>query len=84
MPNFTTPVQSISNHSMEMINRSTMQKISKDIPFHPDPIYTSPPKPVRIPMSEVPENIDINLELNTDFEEISPFQGGVGNVTKIR
>ena len=37
-----------------------MQKISKDIPFYPDPTYRPPPKPVRIPMSEVPGNIDIN------------------------
>ena len=31
--------------------------------------------PVRIPISESPENIDISMELNTDFEENSPFQG---------
>ena len=62
---------------MEMINRSTMQKISNDIPFYPDPTYRPPPNQVRIPMSEVPGNIDINPELNTDFEENSPFQAGV-------
>ena len=28
-------------------------------------------------MSEIPENIDISLELNTKFEETSPFQEGV-------
>ena len=28
-------------------------------------------------MSESPENIDINLECNIDFEENSPFQEGV-------
>ena len=32
---------------------------------------------MRIPISEVPENIDINPELNTDFEENSSFQEGV-------
>ena len=57
MPNFLTPVQSMSNSSTEMINRRMMQKISKDIPFYPNPTYRPPPKPVRIPISEVSENI---------------------------
>ena len=52
-----------------------MQEISKDIPFYPNPTYRPRPKPVRIPMSEVPENIDIYPELKTDFEENSAFQG---------
>ena len=77
VPNFAIPVQSISNPSMETINRRMMQKISKDIPFYPDPTYRPHPKPVRIPMLEVPGNIDINLELYTGFEENSPFQEGV-------
>ena len=40
MPNFTTPVQSISNPRTEVINRRMKQKISKDIPFYSDPTYT--------------------------------------------
>ena len=75
MPNFATHVQSISNPNMEVINRRTMEKISKDIPFYPDPTYRPPPKPVKIPMSEGLENTDIDLEHNTNFEENSPFQG---------
>ena len=46
---FTTPVQSVNNPSMEGINRRPM---IKDIPFYPDPMYRPPPKPVRIPTSE--------------------------------
>ena len=76
-PDFATLLQSISNSSMEIINRRPIQKINKDLPFYPDPNYRPPPKPVRIPISESPENIDISLELNTDFEENSPFQEGV-------
>ena len=45
MPNFATPVQSISNPSIEVINRRMMQKISKDISFYPAPVYQPPPKP---------------------------------------
>ena len=76
-PHFTTPVQSISNSSAEVINRRPIQKINKNIPFYPDPTYRPPLKLVRIPISESPENIDINLELNTDLGENSPFQEGV-------
>ena len=36
--NFATPVQSITNPNNEAINRRTMQKISKDIPFYPNPV----------------------------------------------
>ena len=67
-PDFTIPMQSINN---------TIQKIDKDISFSPDPSYRPPPKPVKIPMSEGPENIDISLELNTKFKENSLFQDGV-------
>ena len=49
----------------------------KDIPFYPDPTYRPPSKPVRIPTSEIPANIDISPEPNIDFEENSPFQEGV-------
>ena len=52
-----------------------MQQISKDIPFYPGPVYQSPPKAEKIPMSKLPENIDINPELNVDFEKNSSFQG---------
>ena len=54
-----------------------MQKISKVIPFYPDPVYWSPPKPVKIPMPEFPGKMDIDQELNTDFKDNSPFQEGV-------
>ena len=77
MPNFTTTVQSISNPSPEAINRRMMQKISKDIPFYHDPVYQPPPKPIKIPMPEYQGKIDINAELNTNFEESSPFHEGV-------
>ena len=36
-----------------------IQKINIGIPFYPDPTYRPPPKPVRIPTSEIPENIDL-------------------------
>ena len=37
-----------------------MWKISKDIPFYPDPGYPHPPKPLKIPMPEFPGKMDID------------------------
>ena len=54
-----------------------MQKISKEIPFYQDPIYRPPSKPVKKPSPKIPGSMDINPELNTDFDENSPFQEGV-------
>ena len=51
--------------------------VIKDIHFYHDPTYRPPPKPVRIPTLESPENIDVSPELNIDFEENSPFQEGI-------
>ena len=71
---FTTPVQSVNDSRVEAINGRPM---IKDIPFYPDTIYRPPPKLIRIPTSECPENIDISPEINIDFKENSPFQEGV-------
>ena len=54
-----------------------MQKISKDIPFYPDPVYRPPFKPIKIPMPEFLGNMGVNPELNTNFEEKSPFKEDV-------
>ena len=59
------------------MQKNDAENKKKDIPFYPDPIYRPPSKPVKIPMWEVPGNIDINLELNTDFKKNCPFQEGV-------
>ena len=50
-----------------------MQKMSKDNPFYLHPVYRLPPKAVNIPVQEIPGNMDINSELNTDFEENLPL-----------
>ena len=55
----------------EVINRRPIIKI---IPFYPDPTYRPLPKPVRIPMSGRPENIDIISELNIDLTKILHFK----------
>ena len=73
-PDFTTPIQSVSSPSAEAINRRSM---IKNIPSYFDPTFKPPPKPMRIPVSEGQENIDISPEIKIDYEENSLFQSGV-------
>ena len=51
-----------------------------DVPFHPGPTYRPPPKPIRSDMPRSQESspsVDINPDINLDFEENSPFQEDV-------
>ena len=58
-----------------MVKRKTIQDVSKEIPIYPDPTYRSSPKPVKLPIPEVPRSLlDIDPEINMDFEEILPFE----------
>ena len=61
-----------------MIERKATQNISRNIPIYPDLVYRPPPKPVKTPIPKIPGSLlDIDPELNTDFEENSPYQEGV-------
>ena len=61
-----------------MIDRKITQDVSKEIPIYPDPVYIPPPIPVNIYIPKIPGSLlDIDPELNMDFEENSPFQEGV-------
>ena len=43
---------------------------------------TDPPKPVELPIPEVPRSLsDFDPEINMDFKENSPFQEGVNSET---
>ena len=65
------------------ITRKGMQDIRREIPAYADPFYRPPPKPDEIPTQVIPRKIldtDIDTleqDINTDFEEISPYQEGV-------
>ena len=39
-----------------MVNRKTIQDISREIPMYPDPMYRPPPKPTEIPLTKIPRN----------------------------
>ena len=75
IPSYTIPQM---KHRDDASSRKTIQDVSKKIPMYPDPVYWPPPKPVKIPIPEIPKSLsDIDPELKTDFEENIPFQEGV-------
>ena len=44
-----------------------------EIPGYADPIYGPPPKPAEIPLQEIPRKLmDLDTDINMDFEEDSP------------
>ena len=75
---------SINNASGKMTNNNPL---IPDVPFHPGPVYRPPPKPIKQDMSyhqssqSATSTVDINPNINFDFEENSPFQEGVMSET---
>ena len=68
------PVQSKGNLSTNMIDRKTIQNIAREIPIYPDTVYRPLPKPVKSPIPDFPRSLlGIDPELNTNFEDNSPF-----------
>ena len=66
------------NINTRVIDRKIMQDVSKEIPIYPDQVYRPPSKPVKLSIPEIARSLsDIDPELNTDFEEVYPFQEGV-------
>ena len=79
MPNFTIPpIHTKGNLGTGMIDRKMIQDTARKTPIYPDPVYRPSPKAEKIPMPKIPGTLlDIDPELNTDFEDNSPFQEGV-------
>ena len=77
-PNFATPVKSKGDSSTKVIDRKIIQDTNKEIPFYQDPVYRCPPKPLKLPIPKIDGSIlDIDPELNMDFEDNSPYQESV-------
>ena len=71
--------RSINNVKVKITNNNPL---IQDVPFHPGPVYRSPPKPIRHATSaqglqSLPGIEDINPNINFYFDENSPFQEGV-------
>ena len=79
IPNYAIPhIRCNDDSGSRMVKRNAIQDVSCEIPIYPDPVYRPHPKPVKTPIPEIPGSLlDIDPELNTDFEENSPFQEGV-------
>ena len=75
---------SINNMSGKMTNNNPL---IPDVPFHPGPFYTPPPKPIKhnlaYPQSSQSSTSieDISSNIIFDFEENSPFQEGIMSET---
>ena len=64
--------------SAKVTDRKIIQDLSEEIPFYPDPVYRPTLKPIKKPVPKIPGSIsDIDPELNTYFEDNSPYQRGV-------
>ena len=54
-----------------MIERKGLQDVSREIPIYPDPVYRTPPKPVKTLIPKIPGSLqDIDP---ADFKENSPY-----------
>ena len=60
----------------EHINKPTITEIK--IPVYPDPLMKPPPRLPDVKMQDDRKiNLDLDLEINKDFEENSPYQKGI-------
>ena len=81
----TNPVHSKNlTHSINNVRKMTNNNtLITDVPFHPGPVYRPPPKPIKHNVSNQQGSHssssieDINLNINFDFQENSPFQEGL-------
>ena len=70
----TDPTHSINNADDRIPNNNPLMP---DAAFHPGPILRPPPKPIKQNIQSSPNTKVINLNINFDFEENSPFQEGI-------
>ena len=75
----TDLTHSINKTKDKMANKNPL---IPDVAFHPGPVYRPPLKPIKQNMTHVhssqSSNVkNINLNINFDFEENSPFQEGI-------
>ena len=79
MQNYAIPhIKSKDDSGSRMVERKAIQDVSREMPIYPDPVYRPLPKPVKTPITEIPGSLlDIDPEMNTNFEKNSPFQESV-------
>ena len=68
--------ESKNDISPKHINKPTVTEIK--IPIYPDPLMKPSPRPPDVKMQDDRKiNLDLNLEMNKDFEDNSPYQEGI-------
>ena len=77
---------SINNANDKLANNNPL---IPDVASHPGPVYRPPSKPIKLNMTHVQNSQsssvkNINLDINFDFEENSPFQEGIMSKTSQR
>ena len=79
IPDYTIPhTRSRDDSISRMVNRKPIQDINRELPTYPDSTDRTPPKLVKLLMPEVPRSLlNIDPEINRDFEENSSFQEGM-------
>ena len=79
VPNYVIPhIRFKGESGTKAIDRKMVQDITRENAIYPDPFYWPPPKPVKTPIPKIPQSLSaIDPELNTNFEDNSPFQEGV-------
>ena len=75
------PIHSVNNVDEGVTHT---RPLIPDVPFHPDPTYRPPSKPIRSNMARSqktsqssPSSGNITSDINLEFAENSPFQEGV-------
>ena len=71
IPDYAIPhTGSREDSSSIMVKRKAIQDVSREILIYPDPTYRPPPKPVKLPIPEVPRSLsDLDPETNLPFQE---------------
>ena len=79
IPDYAIPhICSGDDSGSRIVKRMAKQDVSREISIYPGPVYRPHPKPVKLPILEIPRSLlDIDPDINMDFEENSPFQEGV-------
>ena len=80
-----TKIETRKTNSMHTTNSVNDRLVNNnpfmpDVPFHPDPLLRPPKQPINQNMTHKQNSQsvqDINLNINFDFKENSPFQEGV-------
>ena len=73
-----------SIHSTKCTNNRLVNNnpFMPDVPFHPDPLLRPPKQqPIKQNITQNIQEINLNPNINLDFEENSPFQEGVMSET---